>query len=92
MGARLARYTGNDTYSELAEETWDWIQGVGYISDNWEVYEGAHVGTNCTDIHKWQFSYNAAVLVQGAAFMWNIVSFKPCPQPQQRLGLFTESS
>ncbi|SPO07441.1 probable DFG5 protein [Cephalotrichum gorgonifer] len=72
MGARLARYTGNETYSKLAEETWDWIQGVGYITDEWDVYDGGHIGHNCTDINKLQYSYNAAVLIQGAAFMWNI--------------------
>ncbi|SPN97489.1 probable DFG5 protein [Cephalotrichum gorgonifer] len=72
MGARLARYTGNDTYSNWAEETWDWIQGVGYITDEWNVYDGGHIGHNCTDINKAQFSYNAAILIQGASFMWNI--------------------
>ncbi|KAK2009675.1 family 76 glycoside hydrolase [Colletotrichum eremochloae] len=73
MGARLARYTGNATYSEWAEKTWDWLSGVGFIdSDTWAVYDGARVETNCTDINKVQFSYNAAMLVQGAAFLYNI--------------------
>ncbi|SPO02524.1 related to DFG5 protein [Cephalotrichum gorgonifer] len=72
MGARLARYTGNETYSKLAGETWDWIQSVGFISDKGDVYDGAFVDGDCTDINKAQFSYSAAILVQGAAFMWNI--------------------
>lgn len=25
LGARLARYTGNDTYAQRAEQTWDWL-------------------------------------------------------------------
>ncbi|POS68711.1 glycosylhydrolase family 76-2 [Diaporthe helianthi] len=47
LGARLARYTNNETYSNWAIETWDWMRGVGA-----------------------QFSYNAAVMLQGAAFMY----------------------
>ena len=70
MGARLARYTGNTTYSDWAEKTWDWMWGVGLIdNENYAVYDGAHIETNCTDIFKAQFSYNNAVLAQGAAFL-----------------------
>ncbi|KZL81549.1 glycoside hydrolase family 76 [Colletotrichum incanum] len=72
MGARLARFTGNTNYSEWAEETWDWLFGVGLIdSETWAVYDGTHVETNCTVINKSQWSYNAAMLVQGAAFIYN---------------------
>jgi mannan endo-1,6-alpha-mannosidase len=74
MGARLARYTGNDTYAQLAIRTWDWVVGVGYIDDAYNVYDGADSTTNCTNTHKAQFSYNAAVYLQGAAFMYNYVS------------------
>jgi mannan endo-1,6-alpha-mannosidase len=37
------------------------------------VYDGGHVEKNCTDINKATFSYNAAILLQGAAFMYNYV-------------------
>jgi mannan endo-1,6-alpha-mannosidase len=75
LGARLARYTGNETYAKYAEETWDWLWAVNYIDhDSWLVYDGGHVGKNCTDINKATFSYNAAILLQGAAFMYNFVS------------------
>uniref|UniRef100_A0A8H7KAQ9 Mannan endo-1,6-alpha-mannosidase n=1 Tax=Bionectria ochroleuca TaxID=29856 RepID=A0A8H7KAQ9_BIOOC len=70
MGARLARYTDNATYAEHAEKTWDWLWGVNYIDhDTWNVYDGGHIEHNCTDIDKQTFSYNAAVLLQGSAFM-----------------------
>lgn len=72
MGARLHRYTGNDTYGDLAEKTWDLIERLGYISDEYDVYDGAHL-PDCTEINKAQFSYNAAMLLQGAAFMYNTV-------------------
>lgn len=41
----------------------------------YNIYDGAHVETNCTDINKAQFSYNSAVWLLGAAYMWNHVSF-----------------
>ncbi|ERT02946.1 mannan endo-1,6-alpha-mannosidase [Sporothrix schenckii 1099-18] len=71
IGARLARYTDNATYADWAERTWDWIEGVGYMDAEYNIYDGAHVETNCTDINKAQFSYNSAVWLLGAAYMWN---------------------
>ncbi|OAA55246.1 Mannan endo-1,6-alpha-mannosidase [Niveomyces insectorum RCEF 264] len=71
MGARLARYTGNDTYAKVAVNTWDWVTGVGLMTPQYDVYDGAHIETNCTDISKAQFTYNAAIYLQGAAFMYN---------------------
>lgn len=43
------------------------------MDDNYNIYDGAHVGTNCTDINKAQFSYNNAVFLLGAAHMYNYV-------------------
>lgn len=40
----------------------------------YNIYDGAHVETNCTDINKAQFSYNNAVFLLGAAHMYNFVS------------------
>ncbi|KAH7325758.1 family 76 glycoside hydrolase [Stachybotrys elegans] len=75
LGARLARYTGNSSYSKTSEETWDWMERVGLLdAETLAVYDGAHVYTNCTDINKAQFSYNNAVWAQGAAFMYNFTN------------------
>ncbi|KAM7192165.1 Glycosyl hydrolase family 76 domain containing protein [Naviculisporaceae sp. PSN 640] len=71
LGARLARYTGNQTYADWAEKTWDWIQNVGYIDEDWNVFDGGHGKHNCTDIVKAQFSANVAILIHGAAMMYN---------------------
>ncbi|KAI1840672.1 hypothetical protein JX266_013134 [Neoarthrinium moseri] len=70
IGARLARYTNNNTYSDLAARTFDIMERLGYVDKDWNVYDGAHL-PDCTDINKAQFSYNAAMLMQGAAFMYN---------------------
>lgn len=95
IGARLARYTKNDTYAQYAERTWDWLWGVGYIdNENWHVYDGAHVEHNCTDINRLKVSYNPAVLVQGAAFMYNYVSIDlhtRTLRPQRMLGQLADS-
>jgi hypothetical protein len=78
MGARLARFTGNSTFAKTSEDTWDWLTNIGFVdNETWAVYDGAHVDHNCTDISKVQFSANAAMLTQGAAFMYNFVSFLP---------------
>lgn len=74
LGARLARYTENATYAEMASNTWDWEVGVGLMDQDYNVFDGAHVEHNCTDIDKAQYSYSAAVFLQGAAFMYNYVS------------------
>ncbi|EJP67529.1 Mannan endo-1,6-alpha-mannosidase DCW1 [Beauveria bassiana] len=72
MGARLGRYTGNQTYIDWAEKTFDWVTGVGYIDPQTHaIYDGGHVEHNCTDINKVEFSYNNAVFLQGCAYMYN---------------------
>lgn len=71
LGARLARYTGNQSYADWAEKTWDWMVGVGYIDKDYNIYDGGHVEQNCTDINRAQFSYNNAIFLLGAAYMYN---------------------
>lgn len=44
------------------------------MDSEYRIYDGAHVETNCTDINKAQFSYNNAVYILGAAYMYNFVS------------------
>ena len=71
VAARLFRYTGNQTYGEWAERVWDWTSGVGYITPDFHVYDGAGDADeqNCTLIDHSEFSYNTAVWVNGAAAM-----------------------
>ncbi|EFY95471.2 glycoside hydrolase family 76 protein [Metarhizium robertsii] len=71
LGARLALYTGNNSYAEWAEKSWDWMIDVGFIDKYWRVIDGAHIGTNCTDHVPYQFSYNAGGFILGAAAMYN---------------------
>lgn len=83
IGARLARYTDNDTYAELANRTWHVLSSLGYVDEEWNVYDGAHL-PDCSDINKAQFSYNAAMLIQGCAFMYDYVRFPMSPYEPMR--------
>ncbi|KAL7800024.1 hypothetical protein V8C37DRAFT_398267 [Trichoderma ceciliae] len=72
LGARLALYTGNQTYADWAEKTWNWMIDVKFINtSNWYVYDGADVETNCTVLTPYQFTYNAGGMILGAAAMYN---------------------
>lgn len=73
LAARLARYTGNKTYVEWAERTWKWSVDIGFIDVNtWKVIDGAEMSTNCTTYRQFQWSYNVAIYLSGAAFLWNV--------------------
>ena len=74
LAARLARYTGNSTYSDWAEKTYDWMAGIGLLDSNYDVYDGADDNTNCTGIDHDQWSYNAATMLLGTAVLANISS------------------
>jgi mannan endo-1,6-alpha-mannosidase len=63
LAARLARYTGNTTYSDWASKAYDWTTSVGLIDEDYNVYDGADTTTNCSDITKLQWSENAATYI-----------------------------
>ena len=79
LGARLARYTGNQTYADWAEKTWTWLATTGLIDDKSNVFDGTNVEGNCTEIVKLQWSYTSGVLLQAAAYMYNHVRQPPPP-------------
>ncbi|KAI1803873.1 glycoside hydrolase family 76 protein [Daldinia bambusicola] len=69
IAARLALYTGNSTYADWATRTWDWMVGVKFIDEDYRVYDGAHIGDNCTTLTPYQFSYNVGAFLLGSAAM-----------------------
>lgn len=72
LGARLARYTGNQTYADWAVKIYNWTKEIGLISDNYEVYDGTSDKTNCSTVaDKTQWSYNNAMFLHGSAFMFD---------------------
>ncbi|KAH6647184.1 glycoside hydrolase [Truncatella angustata] len=70
--ARLARYTGNQTFADWATKVWDWSSGVGFVTADFHVFDGAgdKDGANCTGINQDQWSYNIASYLHGAAHMY----------------------
>ena len=71
LAARLARYTGNQTYANWAEIVWDWQLKSGFMnSSTYAIYDGAQVPT-CAAINNIQWTYNNALFMAGAAYMWN---------------------
>jgi mannan endo-1,6-alpha-mannosidase len=72
LGARLARYTGNQTYADWAVKIFDWTKKVGLISDQYEVFDGSDDKSNCATVaDKTQWTYNNAMFLHGSAFMYD---------------------
>ncbi|AMD19656.1 HCL495Cp [Eremothecium sinecaudum] len=74
IASRLARYTGNNTYVEWAEKTYDWMQDVGFIADinGWHfVYDGAPVEGDCRNTSRLQWTYNHGLILSGCAYLYN---------------------
>ncbi|KAH8681366.1 mannan endo-1,6-alpha-mannosidase DCW1-like protein [Xylariales sp. PMI_506] len=74
LSARLARATGNSTYMEWAEKIWDWSVDVGFIDENYNVYDGADSTDNCSVVNKLSFSYAQGIYLYGAAVLYNYTS------------------
>ena len=78
LGARLARYTKNETYSDWASKAYDWVVEQQLLDDTFRVFDGVDVendGSNCTKKDVVQWSYNAGTFIAGAAYMYNVVSY-----------------
>ena len=74
LAARLAHFTGNSTYSNWAEKTFEWLQNVGFMTAQGVVYDGAYTTQNCSQVNKLQWSLNAGVLLYGSAVMYNVTN------------------
>lgn len=73
LAARLARYTGNETYAEWADKTWDWMHTTPLFTENYNIYDGIKI-ENCSNPYPIQWTYNVGTFLMGAANMYNYVS------------------
>lgn len=73
LGAQLAWLNDNKTASDEAIKTYDLLTSIGLVTDDFDVYDGLTV-PECDSINKFQFSYVAATLLEGAAYTYNYVS------------------
>jgi mannan endo-1,6-alpha-mannosidase len=87
MAARLAVYTGNSSYADWAEKTWDWVFTVGLASPSYEFFDGTDDTQNCSSLDHIQWTYNVGVFMLGAANMYNFVSSLPITPLQAHTNL-----
>jgi mannan endo-1,6-alpha-mannosidase len=72
LSARLARFTGNQTYYDWAVKSFQWAQDIGLIeTSNYMVWDGADDTKNCSVITREVWTYNAGVYLYGSAMMYN---------------------
>jgi mannan endo-1,6-alpha-mannosidase len=74
IAARLARYTGNQTYAEWATKIFEWQESKGLITADHQVRDGTHVNPEtgtCDTMDTNLWSYNAGIFLHGAAVMYN---------------------
>lgn len=77
LAARLARYTGNQTYADWAEQMWEWIEGstLFQTQDNvLYIWDNTNADNNCTDVEHFAWSYNYGTMLMGAANMYNFTN------------------
>lgn len=73
LGARLAMYTGNDTYAVWAEKSFDWMSNSPILPGDGQVYDGTDIKTNppCSKADRTPWTYNYGIMIAGAAYMYN---------------------
>jgi 3-methylcrotonyl-CoA carboxylase beta subunit len=70
LAARLALYTGNDTYAQKAEEVFDWLEYTSpLMSEDFQIFDGTDVLKNCSDVDHTPWSYNYGIMIGGAAYV-----------------------
>jgi mannan endo-1,6-alpha-mannosidase len=71
ISARLARFTGNQTYMDWSNRIWNWTAEIGMIDNLYNVYDGSDVLLNCTELDHHQWTYNVGAFLYGAAVLTN---------------------
>jgi mannan endo-1,6-alpha-mannosidase len=77
LAARLARYTGNQTYAQWANKAYDWMQASPLIDSHWEVFDGmvfnetacpsVPLGSGTGGLIQW--TYNIGTIIAGCAYV-----------------------
>nr|POF17623.1 mannan endo-1,6-alpha-mannosidase dcw1 [Quercus suber] len=72
IASRLARYTGNGTYVDWAEKSWDWFtNSVLWDNATSTIFDGTTVTNNCSDADHTQWTYNYGFWIAGLAYIYN---------------------
>jgi mannan endo-1,6-alpha-mannosidase len=74
LSARLARFTGNQTYLDWAQKSYDWSVNVGLIDPSYQVFDGTDDTKNCSSQSKVVWTYNTGIYMYGAAVLYNFTN------------------
>jgi mannan endo-1,6-alpha-mannosidase len=71
LSARLAAFTKDPKYLDWASKSFDWMQSVGLIDKDYNVFDGTDdaKSTGCVDVNHDQWSYNVGVFLYGSAVL-----------------------
>jgi hypothetical protein len=70
LAARLALYTGNQTYADKAVEVFDWLENISpLVTKDYQINDGSDVLKKCADADHSQWTYNYGIMIGGAAYV-----------------------
>lgn len=74
LATRLARITGDQSYTQWATTAYDWTVSVGLIDKSFNVFDGTDdaKSTGCVDVNHDQWSYNVGAYLYGSAVMFDV--------------------
>jgi predicted alpha-1,6-mannanase (GH76 family) len=81
LGARLAKYTGNKTYADWAERSYDWLAKSPMLPGDGQIYDGTDVLKECIDPERTPWTYNYGIMIGGAAYVRSSSPFPMPPSP-----------
>ncbi|KAF1840353.1 glycoside hydrolase family 76 protein [Cucurbitaria berberidis CBS 394.84] len=74
LAARLAKFTGNETYTHWADKSYTWAKEIGLITNDFAIYNGADAKKNCTNVNRIRWANTHGIYTEGAALMHNITN------------------
>ncbi|KAJ5162312.1 endo mannanase GH76 family [Penicillium capsulatum] len=75
LSARLARFTGNETYSKWADKIWDWSASTAILdTKEYKVIDSVSCKNDCKEAGKMEWSYNYGAFMSGAAYMYSVTN------------------
>jgi mannan endo-1,6-alpha-mannosidase len=72
LSARLAKFTGNATYSQYADKVFKWSRDIKLVDENYAVYDGTRATTKCSPVSQILWTNNHGIYTEGAALMYNM--------------------
>lgn len=86
LAARLAVYTGDDSYTDWAVKSWDWSETHGLVNNKtWKVNDSTDGSNGCTTQDHTDWTYNYGAFLNGCAYMYDFVSYSLLVFPNRLL-------